>query len=209
MVGKDEAVAEGGAMTGVRLGDGSGAVGRAGTWDAVTAGVVLARIAPGPQPPLRFFTPAEEAVAEALLDHLLARSAQDSDVPVLTVIDARLATGEGDGWRYADLPEDAETWRRSLAALDEDARVRCGGRGFAEAGYGDRDRLLHHVVQLGGRDWHGMPAAHVWSLWTRYACEAYYAHPRAWDETGFGGPAYPRGYLRLGRGLREPWEEPR
>ena len=36
--------------------------------------------------------------------------------------------------------------------------------------------------------------------------EAYYAHPWAWDEIGFGGPAYPRGYMRLEHGLPEPWE---
>ena len=36
--------------------------------------------------------------------------------------------------------------------------------------------------------------------------EAYYAHPWAWDEVGFGGPAYPRGYMRLERGEPEPWE---
>ena len=31
---------------------------------------------------------------------------------------------------------------------------------------------------------------------------AYYSHPWAWDEIGFGGPAYPRAYMRLeaGRG---------
>jgi len=34
----------------------------------------------------------------------------------------------------------------------------------------------------------------------------YYAHPWAWDEIGFGGPAYPRGYMRLENGLPEPWE---
>ena len=36
--------------------------------------------------------------------------------------------------------------------------------------------------------------------------EAYYAHPWAWDEIGFGGPAYPRAYMRLERGEAEPWE---
>ena len=29
---------------------------------------------------------------------------------------------------------------------------------------------------------------HVWSLWTRYACTAFYSHPWAWNEIGFGGP---------------------
>jgi hypothetical protein len=36
--------------------------------------------------------------------------------------------------------------------------------------------------------------------------DAYYAHPYAWDEIGYGGPAYPRGYMRLEGGLPEPWE---
>ena len=34
----------------------------------------------------------------------------------------------------------------------------------------------------------------------------YYSHPWAWDEIGFGGPAYPRAYMRLERGEPEPWE---
>jgi hypothetical protein len=37
---------------------------------------------------------------------------------------------------------------------------------------------------------------------------AFYSHPWAWNEIGFGGPAYPRGYARLGPGQREHWEAP-
>jgi hypothetical protein len=59
---------------------------------------------------------------------------------------------------------------------------------------------------LGDRQWHGLPAARVWSLWTRYAATAFYAHPWAWNEIGFGGPAYPRGYKNLGLDRRESWE---
>jgi hypothetical protein len=43
-------------------------------------------------------------------------------------------------------------------------------------------------------------------MWIRYACVAYYSHPSAWNEIGFGGPAYPRGYKNLGLDRREPWE---
>ena len=42
--------------------------------------------------------------------------------------------------------------------------------------------------------------------WCRTAAEAYYSHPYAWDEIGFGGPAYPRAYMRLEHGEPEPWE---
>ena len=33
--------------------------------------------------------------------------------------------GDGDGYRYDDMPEDPEAWRRSVAALDADARRSC------------------------------------------------------------------------------------
>jgi hypothetical protein len=35
---------------------------------------------------------------------------------------------------------------------------------------------------------------------------AYYSHPQIWSEIGYGGPAYPRGYVRLEVGLTDPWE---
>ena len=64
--------------------------------------------------------PTEVGIAAPLLDLLLA---QDSDprVPVLALIDARLAAGETDGWHYDDMPEDAQAWRDTLRALDEEA----------------------------------------------------------------------------------------
>jgi hypothetical protein len=46
----------------------------------------------------------------------------------------------------------------------------------------------------------------VFSLWLRYACSAFYSHPWAFNEIGYGGPAYPRGYKNLGLDRRENWE---
>ena len=68
--------------------------------------------------------------------------------------------------------------------------------------------LIQAVQDLKSGDWHGLNAAHVWSLWTWYACTALYAHAHAWDEIGFPGPAYPRGYNNAGVGKREPFETP-
>jgi hypothetical protein len=36
--------------------------------------------------------------------------------------------------------------------------------------------------------------------------QSYYAHPTAWNEIGWGGPASPRGYVRLQADRRDPWE---
>ena len=178
------------------------ALSEVGRWDAVTAGVVLARL--GPPPPVRFFTPDEQATATALLARLLA-TGEEHEVPVLRMIDSRLAEQETDGWRFADMPEDGQAWRDSLAGLDADARARHGTR-FADCPGERQDALIQAVQDRGSDDWHGMPAAHVWSLWTRYACTAFYSHPAAWNEIGFPGPAYPRGYKNLGVDAREPFE---
>ena len=171
-------------------------------WDHVTAGVVLARL--GKPSSFRFFVPAEEATVTALCDLLLGQ-AGDAQVPVAQLIDARLADQETDGWRYADMPEDGQAWRDCLGFLDEDARAKFG-RSFADCPEADQRELLQTVQDTRSADWHGLHAAHIWSLWTRYACTAFYAHPTAWAEIGFPGPAYPRGYKNAGVDGREPFE---
>ena len=175
---------------------------QAAHWDPVTAGVVLSRL--GMPPVARFFTPAERATAAALCDRLLGQH-DEPKVPVVNLIDARLAEKQTDGWRYAEMPEDGQAWRDSLAALDADAGARFGS-GFAACGVGRQAELIQAVQDLGSGSWHGLHAAHVWSLWTRYACTAFYAHPAAWNEIGFPGPAYPRGYKNPGIDAREPFE---
>jgi len=186
---------------------------QAGTWDDVTKGVVLRRL--GPPPPLRFFTVAEERIARPLVDRLLAQEAEPR-IPVLENIDARLSEDQTDGWRYDNLPPDGEAWRQSLAALDADATA-ATGQHFWDLPIGGQNDLLEAVRNHSGDwhssdgdsvDWHGLVASRVWDLWLRYACTAFYAHPWAWNEIGFGGPAYPRGYKNFGIDKREPWEVP-
>jgi hypothetical protein len=173
-------------------------------WDTVTADVVMSRTGPPPGP--QFFTGLEQACAAALLDQLTGQCDEDLRVPVLQMIDARLAADQTDGWRYVDMPEDGQAWRDTLGCLDKEAHTRCGSS-FADAPEREQRAMLQ-AVQDGGDDgrWHGLAAARVWSLWTRYACTALYSHPHAWSEIGFPGPAYPRGYKNMGVGKREPFE---
>lgn len=170
-------------------------------WDVATAGVVLSRVTLPPN--LRYFTPDEEAVGRALFDQLLGQQ-EDPKVPILEMVDARMAEATTDGWHHADMPEDGESFKASFAALDAEAREAFGKR-FAELDWFDQADLVQAIHDLDG-DWRGLPAGKVWDLWTRYACTAFYSHPWAWNEIGFGGPAYPRGYKNIGIDAREPWE---
>jgi hypothetical protein len=171
-------------------------------WDEVTRDLVASRLAE--HPTKKFFNNIEGRCARFLLD-LLTGQQDEPRIPVLEMVDARLAAGETDGWRYDDMPEDGQAWRDSLSYLDEDSRAACG-LPFAEAPEKDQLAIIQAVQDLKSADWHGLNAAHVWSLWTRYACTALYAHPWAWNEIGFSGPAYPRGYKNAGVDKLEPFE---
>jgi hypothetical protein len=179
---------------------GLNAMGRADTWDDATRQVVQSRLQPHPRS--RFFTQAQAACAQALFDQLLDQRAEPR-VPVVELVDARLADDQTDGWHYDTLPPDREAWRGSLGALDDDARQRHGGE-FAACSWGDQAAILNGIHR--SQWWRGFPAQRLWSLWTRYACTAFYSHPWAWDEIGFGGPAYPRGYKNLGLNRLEGFE---
>jgi hypothetical protein len=169
-------------------------------WDEVTAGVVVSRL--DPPTDYSFFTPTEQAAAGALFDVLLDQR-NEPRIPVLKLVDQRMPLDQTDGWRCEDMPEDQIAWRMTLAALDADAQLR-GGVAFHQLADTDQTAIVGEVQQAGR--WHAWAGGHVWSLWTRYACAAFYSHPWAWNEIGFGGPAYLRGYKALGVGKRESWE---
>ena len=173
-------------------------------WDDVTAGAVLARLAPVTD--LSFFTKEEDAIATPLCDLLLAQDG-DPKIPVVGLIDTRLAMGEGDGWHYDDMPPDPQAWRETLRHLDDDA-MRFFKLKFAALSPDQQASIVQAVQDQASSSgsWHDKPAQQVWSLWTRYACAAFYSHPWAWNEIGFGGPAYPRGYKNRHVGGREPFE---
>ncbi|HEX4218752.1 MAG TPA: gluconate 2-dehydrogenase subunit 3 family protein, partial [Acidimicrobiales bacterium] len=139
-----------------------------------------------------------------LVDLLLAQH-DEPKVPVAEMIDHRLTAGQTDGWHYEDMPEDGAAWRQSLSALDDEAHEVFGAR-FHRLSLERQAELVQAVHDAEG--WHGFQGGHLWSLWTRYSCTAFYSHPWAWNEMGFGGPAYPRGYKNLGIDAREGWERP-
>jgi len=171
-------------------------------WDSVTRELVLDRVRK--VPPIRFFDDAEAAALRAFCDVV---TAQDSEprIPVLEMVDAKFHAGNLDGFRYEDLPEDPQTWRAVAASLDRTAE-RAGHSSFAEAPVEERRAIVARFAR-GELDWE-IPVQRAWTVVMRAVLSAFYSHPWAWNEIGFGGPAYPRGYARLGAGQREQWEAP-
>ncbi len=176
-------------------------------WDHATKKVVLARL--DPAAPMRFFTDAEQPALRALCDTVLAQDTEPR-VPVAEFIDDKLAADRLDGYQYADMPDDRETWRLVLRGLDEVARARYGKDGFANAEPETREAIVDQLSQgkLSGGAWEELNVSRAWSVCMRSILAGFYSHPWAWNEIGFGGPAYPRGFMRLGPvSTTEPFEK--
>jgi Gluconate 2-dehydrogenase subunit 3 len=183
---------------------------QAGHWDERTRELVLGRVEQ--VPPIRLVTPREAATLAVLCDLL---TAQDSEprIPVLNLVDAKYHEGRLDGYQFEDMPDDRDVWRLVARGLDEQAQERAGAASFATAG----DDVAHAIVtdfaagRLEGGAWRELNVKRAFSLVMRAVLDAFYSHPWAWNEIGFGGPAYPRGYSRFGSphlqaAERETWE---
>ncbi|MGH2896523.1 MAG: gluconate 2-dehydrogenase subunit 3 family protein [Solirubrobacteraceae bacterium] len=183
---------------------------QAGHWDPVTREMVLARV--NDVPPIRFFTTAEATSLSALCDVL---TAQDSEprIPVINYIDEKYHQGDLDGFQFDDMPDDRDAWRLVARGLDEQASARGGAASFAAAGAEVQLAIVKDFAEgdLDGGAWEQLSVTHAFGLVMRVVLACFYSHPWAWNEIGFGGPAYPRGYSRFGspdlqHAERETWE---
>ena len=113
------------------------------TWDDATKKVVLARL--GSPGPLRFFTPDEEPTLRAFCDTVMAQD-REPRVPVAEAVDDKLAAGRLDGYQYAGMPNDRDTWRSVLRGLDHTAR-QAYGCSFADATEERRENIVAEFAQ--------------------------------------------------------------
>jgi len=179
---------------------------RTPSFDETTRQVLQRRLA-DPAPP-RFFTAHEFRILEAACERLAPQAGRPARAPIAHWVDAEIADGRGEGYRHVEMPPSAEAWRIGLGGLEGEAAARFGS-GFAELTTDDQDGVLR-AVQAGdirSQAWAALdPARFFRDLLLRTVSALAYAHPAAWNEIGFGGPASPRGYVRLGLGERDPWE---
>jgi hypothetical protein len=178
-------------------------------WDAATRGVVLDRVKSIPS--IRFFTQDEAITMQAVIDRILPQDDRTdaTRIPILPFLDERLHLNRIEGYRYEDMPSDQEAYRLACRAIDAMSHESYS-KPFHTLRTLEQEtilRSLHDAKPLAARTlWQQMNIKRFWAMLVADCCAVYYAHPYAWDEVGFGGPAYPRGYMRLEGGEAEPWE---
>ena len=176
-------------------------------WDDKTRILVLDRVRK--VPPYRFFSPGEVALLEVLCERVMPQEDRPPGerVPIAPWIDERLHVGEGDGYRYEDMPDDREAYRRGLEGFEQTAQALFGAP-FLRLDSSQQDEVIKYVAEGSPPEkvWEQLPAGRFFSKLMRDVITSYYAHPAAWAEIGFNGPASPRGHIRLDLGKRDPWE---
>lgn len=176
------------------------------SWNEQTRLAINRRLAVPREP--RFFTVAEWQTLQAVCDRIVPQPKDRPPVPLAAYVDDKISKDHKDGYRHAKMPRQGEAWKRGLAALDEHARRMHGDR-FATIGAAEQDALLRQMQDgaLAGPAWGDMPSK---LFFTERVIpditKSYYGHPTAWNEIGWGGPAGPRGYVRMGFDRRDPWE---
>jgi len=175
------------------------------SWNDATRRVIDKRLNHPPQ--RHFFTEQEWPVLRAICDRIIPQTGSDR-VPIANFIDHKMAANNTDGMQQAGEPSMQEMWRRGLAAIDAESRQRFG-QAFADLSGGRQDDLLRAVQQGEVRSplWSDVPAKPFFKSRVLHdVVTMYYAHPQGWDEMGFGGPASPRGYVRMGFNRHDPWD---
>jgi hypothetical protein len=158
----------------------------AAEWDPHTRQVIEQRLKdPGP---LRHFSPAEGEILTDVVKLLLHENDPFLIAKVVEQIDQMLADGEGEGYRPATQPPDSQFWREGLAALGAD---------FASCPPSKQEERLTQLQTERKPFFHAL---------LKQAVTGYCSLPPVWSFMGYGGPAYPRGYVRIELGLRDPWE---
>jgi Gluconate 2-dehydrogenase subunit 3 len=174
------------------------------SWNEQTRQVIDRRLAVAREP--RFFSAGEWHTLEAVCERILPQPRTRPPVPLPAYVDEKLHKGQLDGYRFAQLPPQGEAWRRGLAALEAEVRER---HGVAFTTPSQQDSLLACMQrgELCGPAWGGMPSRIFFEhRLIPDIVHAYYSHPTAWNEIGYGGPASPRGYVRIRLDRRDPWE---
>jgi hypothetical protein len=176
------------------------------SWNEQTRRVINHRLSIDTGP--HFFNNAEFRTVTAIAARIVPQPARRAPIPVAPLVDHWLQHGESDGYRVAGMPRAGEAWRLGLKALDAEAQA-AYGKVFHALAEGLQDHLLACMQsgKLSAPEWGSMRPKDFFSKrMARDIVRAYYAHPFAWNEIGWGGPASPRGYVRLDFNERDGWE---
>lgn len=131
---------------------------------------------------------------------------------VIQHICAKLSSDSGEDQRQANTPQQDQLIKGGLQALQALSQTE-HGESFVQLSLERQIALLvsleRDALPLQTPAGERVLASAFFQKMLTETVSAYYSHPLVWSEIGYGGPAYPRGYVRSEIGLTDPWEAQR
>ena len=121
---------------------------------------------------------------------MILQNPADEFVDCAGFIDESLSRSESNGWRYDELPPDAETFRRGLEGISETAKAEFNAE-FKALSETRKDEVLSKIQNetATGEIWKTLPAKLFFEELLAKTVEVYYAHPLAQERIGYVGMA--------------------
>jgi len=175
-------------------------------WDDHTLEIVGSRQTP--QLSFQFFSQGEALLAQTVASVLV----NDHRLEVLTFVtqhlDESLASPIGEAQRKVGVLPKKQLYRKGLAGVDAESHARYGVQ-YVALKNEEQQAVLQSMAQgdtKAADAWSEVDSVTFFKRVLRDTVDAYYSHPLVWSDIGYGGPAYPRGYVRVEKGLTDPWE---
>lgn len=178
-------------------------------WDDHTQKIVQKRLEPLHQ--LRFFRPEQMTLLMELAARITGDPRPEIGQYIVKHLDQSLAKDVGEGERHVNSPPQAQLIREGLNALEQStvAHLLAPFAGLQP----EQQRSILTMIQGGmtpyPQYWEHVDPTIFMKKLVQLVIEAYYSHPHVWSDIGYGGPAYPRGYVRTELGQLDPWEAKR
>lgn len=130
---------------------------------------------------------------------LIPQPERSDKIDVAGLLDAQLAAGNGNGWRYTQMPPDKEAYLSGLHGINETAELMFG-KVFVLLEEAKQDEVLTAIQSnvARGKLWEQMPANIFFEELLASLVELYYSHPIAKEEIGEVAYADAKGWQKIG-----------
>jgi len=174
-------------------------------WDPHTSEIVYDRIKYTYSP--SFLAPSEVELLKQICMHLIDDKNEEILDYIIRHIDETLSSNIGENQREVGIPPGQELMREGLKFINSITK-QYNYMQFIESNDNAQLAMLEQLNKgkLSSNDWTIKLQKALFKKILSLTVDAYYSHPLIWSEIGYGGPAYPRGYVRTEIGNLDPWE---
>ena len=176
-------------------------------WDPHTREIIEKRISKEVISKLSFFTQIEAELLEDLCSVLLDEKRIDILSFIINHFDSTLSSNLGESQRKKGTPTFPSLLREGLRLLEVYLLTNYKKAEFSSLSTDKQKSMINGMLrgELSLND-PTFPMKEFAKNILSESVSALYSHPDIWSEIGYGGPAYPRGYVRSEIGLTDPWE---